>query len=176
MRGQLLESTRGAEHRANNICSTDSRADAPACERTITLDLDRGFRRPYTKQQLHQEHLDGTFVPPYPPQSFRSLDAFQSDGFCQRGCLGCRYCTQVVAVGQVSKMQWSADGQPMPSIALLMDLVDTTTKDISMYLCPQGCGITHFNQHKGELSTGGSTDAFLQLLRLRDYNERYLVE
>lgn len=157
------------------LCSTRTIADAPLCFRSITVDLDRGFEESHQDGDDQAKHSENTTLG-CSPRSWSSLRAVVGGCYCNRGCLGCRYCTQVVAVGQVSKMQWSAEGTPLPTTQLLMNLVDTITRNLSECLCPQGCGIAGCNQHRGELNPGASTDPLLQLLRLRDYNERYLVE
>lgn len=74
-------------------------------------------------------------------------------------------------MGQVSKVKWTVDGRPKLTAKLLMDLVDTITKDIRMFVPAR---LRYW--HRGELTNKGLTDAFLQLLRLRDYDERYLME
>ncbi|KAM3416412.1 hypothetical protein BST61_g8009 [Cercospora zeina] len=148
---------------------TKREAGVHPCFRSITVDLMKGYEDPSDTSCKDTISFD---VDTRRPICWSSLVAVTGDSFCDRGCVGCEYCTRVAAIDQVAKMKWSGERQPLPNAELLVNLGMVTAKDLSGCLCGKGCGIEGCDHHKD----GQDARHVWRQLNLQDFRERYSSE
>ncbi|KAF2213951.1 hypothetical protein CERZMDRAFT_95977 [Cercospora zeae-maydis SCOH1-5] len=149
--------------------ATNRKADAPPCLRSITVDMMSGYLHSANTECSGSACFDiDTRCPVY----WSALDAISADSFCARGCVACEYCTSVIAVGQLSKMQWNDEIKPLPTAQLLVSLANTAARDLSKFMCPRGCGIEGCDQHRG----GQDPMHLWRMVNFNDFKKQYVLE